>query len=140
MNLRSIILPAIALTCGAAIALSASAPAEAGKSRASKIPEAKLAGEPVDCVTTHQIRNTIVRDNRTIDFEMRGGQVYRNTLPYSCSRLGVERAFSYRPTGSRLCSVDTIRVLDTTGFGVREGVGCGLGEFQPVELVKPAKG
>ncbi len=140
MNLRSMILPAIALSSGAALAVAASAPVEAGKPRISKVPEAKLAGEPVDCVTTHNIRNTIVRDDRTIDFEMRGGKVYRNTLPNNCSRLGFERAFSYRPTGSRLCSVDTIRVLDTTGFGVREGVGCGLGEFQPVELVKPVKG
>ena len=64
---------------------------------------------------------------------MRGGKVYRNTLPYSCSGLVSEDRFSYRTSIGRLCNVDTIRVLHSYGGNLEEGVGCGLGKFQPVE-------
>jgi hypothetical protein len=93
-------------------------------------------GKAKDCVTISQIRSTRVIDNKTIDFTMAGGKVYRNTLPYSCPSLGFEQRFSYRTSTSQLCSVDTIRVLQAFGGGVQEGAGCGLGKFQPMEKVK----
>jgi hypothetical protein len=82
------------------------------------------------------IRETKVVDDRTIDFVMRGGDIYRNTLPNSCPQLGFERAFSYSTSISQLCSVDIITVLQQAG-GIRRGASCGLGKFTPIE--KPAK-
>ena len=35
-------------------------------------------------------------------------------------------------TTNRLCSIDTIRVIDSIGGSIRPGVACGLGEFHPV--------
>jgi hypothetical protein len=93
-------------------------------------------GKAVDCVSISQIRSTRVIDDKTIDFTMVGGKVYRNTLPYSCPSLGFEQRFSYRTSTSQLCHVDTIRVLQSFGGGVQEGAGCGLGKFQPMEKVK----
>jgi hypothetical protein len=90
-------------------------------------------GEAVSCIDTHRIDSTNVVANNVIDFKMRGGKVFRNTLPYSCSGLASEDAFSYRTSISRLCNVDTIRVLHNYGGRLEEGVGCGLGKFQPVE-------
>ena len=102
-------------------------------------PEAKVIGPDVNCVNIRNIRQTNVRDDKTIDFMMNGNKVYRNTLPNSCPQLGFERAFSYRTSQSQLCNVDIITVLVQSG-GVRMGASCGLGKFTPVELVaKPRK-
>ena len=90
-------------------------------------------GEPVNCIDTNRIDSTNVVANNVIDFKMRGGKVFRNTLPASCSGLVMEDRFSYRTSIGRLCNVDTIRVLHSFGGHLEEGVGCGLGKFQPVE-------
>ena len=92
---------------------------------------ARTTGEPENCVQINRIRNTRVRDDKTIDFFMNGGRVMRNTLPYECPGLGFEERFAFETSLSRLCSVDTITVLQS---GVGRGASCGLGEFQPVEL------
>ncbi len=100
------------------------------------LPLVTTIGAPVSCVNTYNIRSTRVIDDQTIDFEMAGRKLYRNTLPYSCPSLKSEERFSYKPTGSQLCSVDTIRVLNSYGGRLQEGAGCGLGKFQQIEKVK----
>ena len=90
-------------------------------------------GEAVSCIDTSRIDSTKVVSDGVIDFKMRGGKVYRNTLPYSCSGLGFSDSFSYRTSINRLCNIDIIRVLDTSGGRLEERGGCGLGKFQPVE-------
>lgn len=90
-------------------------------------------GEAVSCIDINRIDSTSVVSNDVIDFKMRGGKVFRNTLPYSCSGLAFDESFSYRTSTSRLCNVDTIRVLHNYGGRLEEGVGCGLGKFQPME-------
>ncbi len=103
-----------------------------------KAPEVRPVGEPKNCVSTHQIRTTKIIDDATIDFKMVGGKTYRNTLPYSCSGLRRDDAFSYRTSTSQLCNVDIIRVVENYGGRLQEGAGCGLGKFQQVERVTPA--
>lgn len=93
-------------------------------------------GEAIDCVLPSNIRSTNVRDDHTIDFEMNGGKIYRNTLPNSCPSLGFERRFLYKLSTNQLCSVDTIRVLQSFGGGLQEGAACGLGKFQPMSKTK----
>jgi len=90
----------------------------------------KPAGKPVDCISIRSIQSSRVRDDRTIDFYMAGRKVYRNRLPYSCSRLGFEEKFAFATSMSRLCSVDTITVLSSPPMG--SGPTCGLGKFQPI--------
>ncbi len=102
----------------------------------SAIPLAEPTGKPVDCVSLSRIRETRVHGDSTIDFHMTGGQVYRNTLPYSCPSLGFEERFSYQTSLSQLCSVDIITVLQSPY--ITRGASCGLGSFQPVKLVKTA--
>lgn len=101
----------------------------------SSVPPATVTGEAISCVQLQNIRETKVRDDSTIDFVMRDGSYYRNTLPNSCPQLGFERAFGYATSISRLCSVDIITVLQQGG-GLRRGASCGLGKFTPIE--KPA--
>ena len=92
-------------------------------------PAAEIVGEPVRCIQTGRIDNTRVHDDYTIDFEMLGGDIYRNTLPNGCPQLGFDRRFAYELTTNRLCSNDTITVLQSGGG---RGVTCGLGEFVPI--------
>jgi hypothetical protein len=98
----------------------------------------KTIGEPKSCVMRSNIRSTKVINDRTIDFKMRNGDIYRNELPNRCSRLGFEEAFSYRTSTNRLCNVDIIRVLDTTGGGLRTHGACGLGKFQQITKTRKA--
>ncbi|RXR30932.1 hypothetical protein [Sphingobium fluviale] len=93
-------------------------------------------GEPIDCINPRLIRSTHVRDDQTIDFEMNGNTIYRNTLPYKCSGLGFEERFSYKLSTSQLCSVDIITVLQSFGGGLSQGPSCGLGKFQKMEKAK----
>jgi hypothetical protein len=84
----------------------------------------------VSCVMLSAVDSSQVIDDKTIIFKMRGKKYYKNTLPYSCPRLGSEKAFSYKTSINQLCSVDIITVLETGG-GLRDGASCGLGKFEP---------
>jgi hypothetical protein len=101
-------------------------------------PEAKEVGKALSCVPLRQIRETRVYGDQTIDFRMTSGKTFRNKLPYSCPQLGFEERFSYRTSLSVLCSTDIITVLNTSSGDFNRGASCGLGEFQPVEIVKTA--
>ena len=94
---------------------------------------ARPLGEPTDCLTLTSISRTRVRDNHTIDFYLRDGRVFRNRLRNQCAGLGFEESFSYETSLPRLCSVDTIRVRNSSGI---RGATCGLGTFQQVEIAE----
>lgn len=96
-------------------------------------------GEPKTCVNRSQIRSTNVINDQIIDFKMRNGDIYRNTLPNKCSGLGFEEAFSYRTSTNRLCNVDIIRVLDSTAGRIETRGACGLGKFQEITKTKREK-
>lgn len=83
------------------------------------------------CVGLTQIRQSIVRSDKVIDFEMIDGRTLRNRLPQSCPQLGFERAFTYATSLSQLCSVDIITVI-IQGGGPMRGASCGLGQFTPI--------
>lgn len=102
------------------------------------VPDATPIGKPLGCVPLSQIRQSRVRSDTVIDFEMTGRRVYRNVLPNSCPGLGFNQSFSYATSLSQLCSVDIITVLQQTA-GIQRGASCGLGVFQPVELAKRAR-
>ncbi|WP_010161769.1 MULTISPECIES: hypothetical protein [unclassified Sphingomonas] len=116
----------------AAVALLSATTAAAAREQ---IPVATPDGESVSCVPLIQIRETRVRDDRTIDFIMSGRKVYRNTLPSSCPSLGFEQRFSYATSLSQLCSTDIITVLYQAPY-LTPGASCGLGQFQPVTLAR----
>lgn len=120
----------------AASAIAACAPVEDDAEFVSKAPAAKVLGESKSCIQLSSIRNSVVHDDRTIDFKMSGGKVFRNTLPRKCSGLGFEEAFSYETSLGQLCNTDIIYVLDQTGGSVSRGAGCGLGKFTPIEYTK----
>jgi hypothetical protein len=102
--------------------------------RSQEVPEARPTGQAVNCIHLTAIRESRVRSDSVIDFRTGANKWYRNTLPHSCPSLGFEERFAYKTSLSQLCSVDIITVL--TSPGISRGASCGLGKFQPVELVK----
>lgn len=96
-------------------------------------PAVRVTGEAQSCINRAFIRNTRVRSDRVIDFEMRGGEVYRNVLTSDCPRLGFERAFTYDTSINQLCNTEIIYVLEQIAGVPQRGAGCGLGQFVPVE-------
>ena len=108
-------------------------------------PPPKLAATPPpataaaqNCVALTSIRESRVVSDQVIDFYMNDGRVLRNTLPFQCSGLGIQRAFSYATSLNQLCNVDTITVIIQGGGPIR-GATCGLGMFTPyTPAAKPA--
>lgn len=125
----------IVLITAAASITAACAPVEADEDFVSDGPAVKVLGEAKSCIPLMNVRQSKVRDDRTIDFEMTGGKVFRNTLPNRCPRLGFEEAFSYSTSLNQLCNTDIIYVLENFGGQIQQGPGCGLGKFVPVEYV-----
>ena len=121
----------------AILALSILAVAAPALGRDRPIPEATPDGAATDCVSTMLIQQSKVRSDGVIDFVMKNGKVYRNTLDSECPQLGFEERFAYKVTGSQLCSLDLITVLQSPG--ISRGASCSLGKFQPVKLAKPPR-
>jgi hypothetical protein len=87
---------------------------------------------PQDCVVVSSIDETEALDDQNIIFRMRGNRVYRNHLPRRCPGLERENRFMYETRGGRLCSIDTITVLEQFGVSLQRGFTCRLGEFVPL--------
>jgi hypothetical protein len=102
--------------------------------------EAAFDRTPRDCILSSSIDQTDAIDDQNILFHMRDRGVFRNHLPRKCPGLERENRISYKLQGTRrLCSTDTITVLEESGFGVggglgafRDGFTCRLGEFVPL--------
>ncbi len=103
-------------------------------------PAATVLGAGQRCIDRSQVRNTVVRSDRVIDFEMLGGKVYRSTLRNSCPSLNFDRAITYETSIDQLCTPQIIYSLQNIGGNLQRGAGCSLGEFVPVAYVKKAKG
>jgi hypothetical protein len=88
---------------------------------------------PRDCISVISIDSTEAVDDQNIIFRMRGNTVYRNHLPQRCPNLERENRISYQVRSGRLCSIDTITVLEQFGgIGLQPGFTCRLGEFVPL--------
>ena len=88
---------------------------------------------PQDCILVSSIDETDAVDDQNLIFHMRGNKVFRNTLPRKCPGLERENRIAYEARNSRLCSIDTITVLEQRfGVGLQGGFTCRLGEFVPL--------
>ncbi len=134
-------LASLASLAGLPLVLSACAASQqqANPDPAGRAPAAKVVGEAQSCIPRSQVRQSVVRGDQIIDFEMRSGKVYRVTMPTRCPGLGFERAFAYETSIDQLCNADIIYVLTNIGGNAQRGAGCGLAPFVPIEYEKAAK-
>lgn len=96
--------------------------------------QGRVAGDPVDCIDLNRVRSTRIIDDTAILYDA-GSVVYVNRPRSGAESLDrwdtmVTRLWS----GSRLCSIDTVRLVDmssrmTTGVVF-------LGEFVPYRRVQ----
>lgn len=103
---------------------------------AAKAPPVRVVGDAQSCIPRSQVRQSRVRSDQIIDFEMQGSKIYRATMPTRCPGLAFERAFTYETSIDQLCGADIIYVLMNVGGVPQRGAACGLGSFVPVEYVK----
>jgi hypothetical protein len=99
-------------------------------------PAVTVVGEAQRCIMRDRVRQTLVRTDRVIDFEMQSGTVYRSTLPDRCPGLSLDRGIIYETSINQLCSNQIVYSLENIGGVPRRGSGCSLGAFVPVEYVK----
>lgn len=119
----------LALAASVALLSACQTSEERAEIRRAALVDVAPVGSPVDCIETNRIRQTHVRSDSVIDFEMIDGKVFRNTLDTSCPQLGLEQRIAYRSMIGRLCSIDTITVLSRGG---PPGPTCGLSTFQQI--------
>ncbi len=92
-------------------------------------------GKMKRCVTPQRVRNTRVVDDTHIIFEMTGRQVYLNSLPRRCPRLGYLKSISYEVRGGTICNNDLFSAFDSVSV---DTINCVFGEFEALTL-KPKK-
>jgi hypothetical protein len=131
MSVRSLALtalPFLAISCAPVERASDADPAAGA-------PAVTVLGTAERCIMRDRVRQTLVRTNRVIDFEMQSGTVYRSILPNRCPGLSLDQAIAYETSINQLCSNQIIYSLENIGGVPRRGAGCSLGEFVPVEYV-----
>ncbi len=128
-KIATLIAGAVVLAGGTAFA----APADRAEAKLAKALEGRVAGEPVRCLSLHQIRSTRIIDGTAILYDA-GRTVYVNKPASGASSLRDGKVMVTKTIASQLCSIDTVKLYDT---GSRMPSGwVGLGEFVPYTKVK----
>lgn len=91
--------------------------------------EGRVAGPPVDCIEQRDIRSSRIIDRTAIVYEVSGQTRYVNRPESGASSLRSGITLVTDTHSSRLCSVDIVRLYDTTA-GMQMG-SIGLGKFVP---------
>jgi hypothetical protein len=133
MIMRKIIpLMAGALLLGAATAQAERPDREAELARAL---EGLEAGEPVDCIDTYRIQSSRIIQDTAIIYDL-GPVTYVNRPRAGAESLNRWDAMLTRLPFARLCSIDTVQMIDTS-TQMQTGV-VFLGEFVPYRRVQAA--
>lgn len=133
--MRSIIKSSMILITVSAIAVATQAQEEDAKT--SEENSVTKIGETQKCINSRRLARTEVIDTKTVDFTLRNGRTYRNTLLTSCPIIRNNDRFTYRQESStRLCKGDKISSLETISDRLQSFGLCGLGDFQEIEVKK----
>jgi len=125
MRIFSSLLAAAALAATAASA--APSTDDRGEARLAEAIKGRLAGKPVDCISLRSISSTEIIDRAAILYRS-GSRLYVNR-PEAGSPLHRGDILVTKTSGSQLCSIDTVRLLDSSTRFERGFVS--LGKFIP---------
>jgi hypothetical protein len=90
----------------------------------------KIAGEPVNCISTFSSDNMIRISDDILLYRVSGNLVYKNNLRSSCPGLARDSDIVVSEQfGSQKCRGDLLKLVDRTS-GI-PGPVCSLGEFVP---------
>ena len=102
-----------------------------GEEQLAKLLEGRVAGEPVSCISQTSTREARIIDKTAIVYDW-GNVIYVNR-PANPSDLDSDDIMVTRLHGSQLCSVDTVRLHERSGFFYNGFVS--LGQFVPYRRV-----
>jgi hypothetical protein len=91
------------------------------------------------CVNLSRIKSTEILSDKQIVFETVGGNLYVNSMPYSCPGMRPDSVLMYRTSLDQLCNVDVVTILEPMVDGFYPGASCGLGKFEPVNKAQVAQ-
>ena len=117
------------------------APAQAadrldGEARLARMLEGRVAGEPVDCVDLRRVRSSSIIDDTAIVYDA-GSVVYVQRPRSGADSLSDWDTMVNYPFGGRLCSIDTVRMIDPHS-GMLRGI-VFLDEFVPYRRVRDGR-
>ena len=112
----------------AAPALAAAAKPASGEAQLARAIEGRVAGEPVSCVNLSQVRSVRVIDRTALVYDA-GGTLYVNRPRAGAESLDRSDTIVSRPFGTRLCSTDTLHMVEPYSF-MQSGI-VFLGDFVP---------
>ncbi|HEX7236861.1 MAG TPA: hypothetical protein VF405_07865 [Gammaproteobacteria bacterium] len=101
-------------------------------SAAAQEDDEETSNEPLRCLSMNSIRSTKVIDDQRVLFLNARDKAFLNRLDRECLGLSRSGTFEYRVQSgarhARLCSTDSITVIEQSG----RGLNCGLGMFEPL--------
>ncbi len=123
---------------GALAATAATAPADAAQRmtpemRLERALQGRVAGEPVNCINLRSVTSSQVIDRTAILYRV-GSTIYVNRPRAGAESLSNWDAQLQRPFNNRLCSIDTVTMIDPVNGFYRGNVF--LGEFVPYRRVR----
>ena len=95
----------------------------------------RVAGDPVDCIDTYRVRSSRIIDGTAILYEA-GSVIYVNRPRSGAETMNHWDTLVTRLHSTRLCSIDTVRLLDSSTRFERGVVF--LGDFVPYRRVEAA--
>lgn len=116
---------------GAFVAAPAAAKRLSPEARLEKLLAGRTAGKPVNCVSLARLQSSEIIDRTAIVYRAPGNRLYVNYPRIGAESLDDDDILVTRTTGSQLCSIDTVRLLDR-GSRFEHGF-VGLGEFVPYD-------
>ena len=111
----------------------AAAPRLAPEAKLARALEGRVAGEPVRCISLHNIRSSQIIDRTAIIYDA-GGTLYVNRPKAGGESLDSWDVLVTRPFDSRLCNVDVVHLYDSTSR-MQTGM-VFLGDFVPYRKAK----
>jgi hypothetical protein len=94
--------------------------------------QGRVAGAPVDCISLHSVRSSRIIPNTAIIYDA-GGVLYVNRPRNGVDSLNRFDTMVTRLNSDRLCSIDTVTMVDQ-GSHMMTGI-VFLGEFVPYRRV-----
>jgi hypothetical protein len=125
--MKRLIIPCLAMLAGASAALAR--PDDSPQARLDRALAGRTAGAPVDCLQIDQILSTQIIDGIGILYEGNGGVRYLNRPTSGAFSLRTNEILVTDTHSPQLCSIDTVRLVDSTSHFPVGFVG--LGKFIP---------
>lgn len=129
------LLGALALgSCAPSAELQQASEARATRALADAL-EGRVAGEPVDCVNTNDLRDPRVIDSGTILYNRVGRTIWRNDLASRCPALRPTSTIIVEIRGGTICRGEPFRVAES---GSSIPAVCAFGRFTPYRRAEGA--